>query len=113
TRPPPVDLLRRAGVPIAVATDCNPGTSPCASLLLAMNMGCRLFGLHAEEALAAVTCHAAQALGLAPAQGSLAAGAGADFVVWDVAGAHELSYWTGLNRCRAVIRRGALARGAL
>ncbi|HNR23743.1 MAG TPA: imidazolonepropionase [Steroidobacteraceae bacterium] len=112
-RPPPVELLRAAGVPLAVATDCNPGTSPCASLLLAMNMGCRLFGLHAEEALAGVTCHAAQALGLAPAQGSLAAGAGADFVVWDAAGTHELSYWTGLNRCRAVIRRGALARGAL
>src|SRR5690606_7984413 len=50
-RPPPVELLRAAGVPLAVATDCNPGTSPCASLLLAMNMGCRLFGLHAEEAL--------------------------------------------------------------
>lgn len=112
-RPPPVDLLRRAGVPIAVATDCNPGTSPCASLLLAMNMACRLFGLHTEEALAGATRYAAQALGLAPAHGSIACGANADFVVWDLAGAHELGYWTGLNRCRAAIRRGALARGAL
>jgi len=113
TKPPPVELLRKAGVPIAVATDCNPGTSPCASLLLAMNMACRLFGLHAEEALAGATRFAAQALGLAPAHGSLAAGASADFVAWDLAGAYELGYWSGLNRCRAVVRRGALARGAL
>lgn len=113
TQPPPVGLLRAAGVPLAVATDCNPGTSPCASLLLAMNMACRLFGLAAEEALAGVTCHAARALGLAPARGALEAGADAEFVVWDLAAPHELSYWTGLNRCRAVIRRGRLARGTL
>lgn len=112
-QPPPVDLLRSAGVPLAVATDCNPGTSPCTSLLLAMNMACRLFGLRPEEALAGATCHAASALGLAPARGALAPGAAAEFVVWDYAAPHELSYWTGLNRCRAVIRRGQLARGAL
>lgn len=113
TKPPPVQLLRAAGVPIAVATDCNPGTSPCASILLAMNMACRLFALTAEEALAGVTCHAVRALALGPGHGSLAPGAIADFVVWDVAAPYELSYWSGLNRCRAVVRRGALARGAL
>lgn len=111
--PPPVGLLRAAGVPIAVATDCNPGTSPCASLLLAMNMACRLFGLRAEEALAGATRFAARALQLEGTHGSLAAGMNADFAVWDLAGAHELAYWTGLNRCRAVVRRGALARGVL
>jgi imidazolonepropionase len=108
TKPPPVALLRDAGVPIAVATDCNPGTSPCASLLLAMNMACRLFALTPEEALAGVTCHAARALGLAPGRGSLAPGATADFVAWDLAAPHELSYWTGMNRCHAVVRQGAM-----
>ena len=108
TKPPPVALLRREGVPIAVATDCNPGTSPCASLLLAMNMACRLFALTPEEALAGVTHHAAQALGLAPGRGSLAPGAVADFVIWDLAAPHELSYWTGINRCHAVVRGGAM-----
>lgn len=107
-QPPPVALLRRAAVPIAVATDCNPGTSPCASMLLAMNMACRLFGLTAEEALAGATCHAARALGLARGRGSLAPGSAADFAVWDVEGPQELSYWTGFNRCHAVVRQGVL-----
>ncbi len=111
--PPPVQRLRDAGVLMAVATDCNPGTSPCASILLAMNMACRLFALTAEEALAGVTCHAARALALSPSTGSLAPGATADFVVWDATAPYELSYWTGLNRCRAVVRRGAIARGKL
>ena len=107
-RPPPVALLREAGVPIAVATDCNPGTSPCASLLLAMNMACRLFGLTAEEALAGATCHAARALGLGGVRGALAPDAAADFAVWNLAAPHELSYWVGINRCHAVVRRGVL-----
>ena len=107
-KPPPVALLRDTAVPIAVATDCNPGTSPCASLLLAMNMACRLFALTPEEALAGVTCNAARALGLAPGRGSLAPGATADFVAWDLAAPHELSYWTGINRCHTVVRQGAM-----
>ncbi|MGE0581476.1 MAG: imidazolonepropionase [Steroidobacteraceae bacterium] len=105
---PPVALLREARVPMAVATDCNPGTSPCASLLLAMNMACRLFALTPEEALAGVTCHAARALRLPDGQGTLVPGAPADFVAWDLAAPHELSYWTGLNRRGAIVRQGAL-----
>lgn len=80
---PPVALLRKHGVPIAVSTDCNPGTSPCASLLTAMNMGCTLFGLSPEEALAGATCHAAQALGLED-RGVIEPGRRADLAVWDV-----------------------------
>ena len=76
---PPVALLRESGVSMAVATDCNPGTSPCASLLLALNMACRLFELTAEEALAGVTREAARALGYADGRGTLAPGAPADF----------------------------------
>ncbi|MGD9596965.1 MAG: imidazolonepropionase [Steroidobacteraceae bacterium] len=113
TKAPPVAALRAAGVPFAVATDCNPGTSPCLSLLLAMNMGCRLFGLTPEEALAGVTCQAARALALEAGQGTLAVGGPADFAVWDVAAPWELSYWSGLGGARAVARRGALVRGAL
>ncbi|MBV6416469.1 MAG: Imidazolonepropionase [Steroidobacteraceae bacterium] len=108
TRAPPVAALRAAGVPMAVATDCNPGTSPCASLLLAMNMGCRLFGLTPEEALAGVTLQAARALALAPGTGTLAAGGPADFVVWNLDEPHELGYWTGLNRRHAIVRRGVM-----
>ncbi len=112
TRTPPVAALRDAGVPIAVATDCNPGTSPCVSLLLAMNMACRLFGLTPEEALAGITRQAARALAL-DGHGTLAGGGPADFVVWDVAAPWELSYWSGLDASRAVARRGAIVRGAL
>jgi imidazolonepropionase len=108
SKPPPVALLRDAGVAIAVATDCNPGTSPCASLLLAMNMACRLFSLTAEEALAGATCHAARALGLHHERGALAPGAAADFAVWDLGAPYELSYWTGINRCHAVVRQGVI-----
>lgn len=103
---PPVALLRESGVSMAVATDCNPGTSPCASLLLAMNMACRLFELTAEEALAGVTREAARALGYADGRGTLAPGAPADFVMWDLAAPYELSYWAGMNRCRTVVRGG-------
>ncbi|HEX4332483.1 MAG TPA: imidazolonepropionase [Usitatibacter sp.] len=80
---PPVELLRRHRVPIAISTDCNPGTSPCTSLLTAMNMGCTLFGLSPEEALAGATCHAAQALGLDD-RGVIELGRRADLAVWDV-----------------------------
>ncbi len=80
---PPVEQLRKQGVPMAVATDYNPGTSPFASLHLAMNMACVQFGLTPEEAWAGVTRHAAQALGRGATHGQLRAGFVADFIVWD------------------------------
>ena len=99
TRLPPIDLLRRCGVPMAVSTDCNPGSSPCTSLLLMLNMACTLFRLTPEEALAGVTRHAAQALGL-PDRGVLAPGLRADFVLWDVQRPAQLSYAIGFNPLR-------------
>lgn len=105
TRLPPIALLREQGVPMAVATDCNPGTSPCTSLLLMLNMACTLFRLTPQEALAGVTRHAARALGL-PDRGVLAAGKRADFVLWDVETPAELSYAMGANPCRAVYVEG-------
>ena len=96
TRRPPVDALRAAGVPIAVATDSNPGTSPLTSLLLAMNMACTLFRLTPAEALAGVTRNAARALGLAD-RGMLAAGLRADLAVWRVDHPAELAYRIGFN----------------
>jgi len=83
-------------VPLAVSTDCNPGTSPCTSLLLMLNMACTLFRLTPEEALAGVTRHAAQALGLKD-RGVLAPGLRADFVLWDVAHPAQLAYALGAN----------------
>lgn len=96
TRLPPIELLRQQRVPIAIATDCNPGSSPCSSLLLMLNMACTLFRLTPEEALAGVTRHAAQALGLAD-RGVLAPGMRADFVLWDVQRPAQLSYAMGAN----------------
>lgn len=107
TRRPPVDRLREAGVPIALATDSNPGSSPMTSLLLAMNMGCVLFGLTPVEALAGVTRNAARALGLADSRGTLEVGKTADFVVWDIEEPAELAYRIGFNPCVEVIRAGA------
>jgi imidazolonepropionase len=94
THLPPVAALRRAGVPMAVATDLNPGTSPCASLLTALHMATVTFGLTAEEALLGATVHAARALGLAD-RGTLAAGQRADFTLWDVPGPEFLVYQSG------------------
>ncbi|RBW53274.1 imidazolonepropionase [Ruegeria sp. A3M17] len=96
TQAPPVELLRQDGVPIALATDCNPGSSPLTSLLLTMNMACTLFRLTPEEALAGVTRNAAQALGLTDT-GTIAAGQRADLAVWDVTHPAELSYRIGFN----------------
>jgi imidazolonepropionase len=96
TKLPPMDLLRQYGVPMAVSTDCNPGTSPCTSLLLMLNMACTLFRLTPEEALAGVTRHAAQALGLKD-RGVLAPGLRADFVAWDVTHPAQLAYALGAN----------------
>jgi imidazolonepropionase len=95
-RKPPVALLRKHQVPIAVATDCNPGTSPLLSPTLAINMGCTLFGLTPEEAIAGMTINAARALGLAHAIGSIAPGKAADLCVWDIETLAELGYWIGL-----------------
>lgn len=111
TKRPPVDLFRRHGVPMAIATDCNPGTAPVVSPLLTMNMACTLFGLTVEEALHAYTVHAAQALGKASLHGALAVGRHADFVVWNVDALAELVYWLGASPCRAVIRHGQIMHG--
>ena len=95
TRKPPVQLLRDTGVAIAIATDCNPGTSPLLSPTLAMNMACTLFGLSPDEALAGMTIHAARALGVAHEIGSVEAGKAADLCVWRIEEPAELSYWIG------------------
>lgn len=95
-RKPPVPLLRKHKVPIAVATDCNPGTSPLLSPTLAMNMACTLFGLTPEEAVAGMTVNAARALGLAHSIGSIAAGKQADLCAWRIESLAELGYWVGL-----------------
>jgi len=95
TRKPPVDLLRRHFVPMAVATDCNPGTSPVLSPTLMLSMACTLFGLTPEEALAGMTVHAARALGLAAETGTVTVGKAADLCVWRVARPAELAYWIG------------------
>jgi len=111
TKRPPVDLFRRHGVPMAIATDCNPGTAPALSPLMTMNMACTLFGFTVEEALAGYTCHAARALGKAQLHGTLAAGRDADFALWDVDSLAELVYWLGASPCRAVIRHGQVVYG--
>jgi imidazolonepropionase len=106
TRLPPVTMLRAAGVPMAIASDHNPGSSPALSLLLMLHMACTLFRLTPDEALRGVTLNAARALGLAASHGSLEAGKQADFAVWDVEHPNELAYWFGRNPCRRVVRAG-------
>ncbi len=108
TQAPPVTALREHGVPIALATDCNPGSSPMTSVLLAMNMGCTLFRLTPEEALAGVTRNAARALGLTD-RGTIAPGMRADLAVWDAATPAELAYRIGFNPLHARIFAGAIA----
>jgi len=97
---PPVAKLRDAGVPIAIATDCNPGTSPAASPLLAMNMACTLLGLSPEEALRGFTQNAAAALGLGAETGTLEAGKFADLAIWNISDPSELAYWMGIDLLR-------------
>jgi imidazolonepropionase len=104
-RLPPVAALRAAGIPIAIATDCNPGTSPVISLLLMLNMACMLFALTPDEALAGATRHAARALGCAD-RGTLAQGQRADIALWDIATPAELSYRIGGNPCIGIVRAG-------
>jgi len=107
-QPPPVALLREAGVPIAVATDCNPGTSPCTSILLVLNMACTLFGLTPEEALSGVTRQAARALGLRDEAGTLEVGKRADFALWQIERPAELCYGLGANPCVGVVQGGKM-----
>ncbi len=104
---PPVAALREAGVRLAVATDCNPGTSPMTSLLLAMNMAATLFGLTTQECLAGVTCEAARALGLLGETGTLEEGKSADLAVWDVEQPAELVYRLGFNPLHQRIYQGS------
>jgi imidazolonepropionase len=105
---PPVAAFRGRGVPMAVATDCNPGSAPGASLLLAMNMARRLFGLTSEEVLLGVTRHAARALGRDGHRGSLEPGRAADFAVWSIDSPDELGYWAGFNPCSMVVKGGEI-----
>ena len=103
---PPIASLREARTSLAIATDCNPGSAPGTSLLLAMSMATRLFGLTSDEALAGVTRHAARALGEQDRRGALTAGKTADFVIWNIRSVEELSYWIGFNPRRSVVRAG-------
>jgi imidazolonepropionase len=107
TKLPPVDLLRAYGVPMAISTDCNPGSSPCTSLLLMLNMACTLFRLTPEEALLGTTRNAARALGLKD-RGVLAADMRADFVLWDVRHPAQLAYAIGANPRLQTVFNGEL-----
>ncbi|WP_454721342.1 imidazolonepropionase [Delftia acidovorans] len=110
THMPPIAGLRAAGVPMAVSTDHNPGTSPCLSLLLMANMACTLFRLTVPEALAGITRHAARALGLQDEHGLIAAGRPAHFVLWPVRHAAELAYWFGSKPDCTIVRQGRIVR---
>ena len=106
TQMPPVSMLREHGVPIAIATDCNPGTSPICSLRFAMNLATSLFRLTPEECLAGVTRNASQALGLADDRGILEEGKRADIAEWDITHPRELTYWAGLNQLNRLLING-------
>lgn len=108
TKLPPIELLRQYQVPIAIASDCNPGTSPCTSLLLILNMACTLFRLTPEEALRGVTLNAAKALGLEKTHGTLEVGKTADLILWEINHPAELTYRMGFNPCSALIKDGAM-----
>jgi imidazolonepropionase len=103
---PPIALLRAHRIPMAIATDCNPGTSPTTSLLLMLNMASTLFRLTVDEALAGVTVHAARALGCADLCGRLEVGRQADFALWNIDSLAELVYWSGMKRCTGVVFKG-------
>lgn len=106
TQRPPIESLREHGVPMALGTDANPGSSPALSLLLMLNMACTLFRFTPEEALRGVTINGAKALGLDHDIGTLEAGKRADFAVWDIDQPAELAYWLGGNPCSGVVRGG-------
>ncbi|WP_145519227.1 imidazolonepropionase [Yersinia mollaretii] len=106
TQCPPVELFRQYNVPMALASDANPGTSPALSLRLMLNMACTLFRMTPEEALAGVTCHAAQALGLQETQGTLEVGKLANWVHWPLSRPAELAYWLGGQLPATVVFQG-------
>ncbi|MCG8361384.1 MAG: imidazolonepropionase [Kiloniellales bacterium] len=106
TQLPPIERFRAAGVPIAIATDCNPGSAPVTSLLLMLSMACTLFRLTPEEALAGVTRHAARALGIGESHGTLAVGMAADLAVWDIERPAELAYRVGFNPLAFAVKAG-------
>ncbi|WP_372610240.1 imidazolonepropionase [Halomonas sp.] len=106
TQVPPIAAFREHGVPMVVATDANPGTSPARSLLLMLNMACTQFRLTPEEALAGVTREAARALDLADDYGTLETGKRADLVAWDIDQPAELAYWIGMPRPARILRHG-------
>ncbi len=109
TKLPPIDLLRQHHVPMAIATDFNPGSSPVASLPLMLNMACTLFGLTVEESLQGVTTHAAKALGLASQIGSLEVGKLADIVCWDISHPRDLVYEYGVIQPEWIMKNGSQA----
>ena len=111
TKLPPIDAFRGAGVPIALATDCNPGSAPVTSLLLMLSMGCTLFRLTPEEALAGVTRNGAKALGMAKTHGALEVGKAADFAVWDIERPAELAYRVGFNPLAYAVKAGGILDG--
>jgi imidazolonepropionase len=106
SRVPPVEALRAAGVRIALATDCNPGTSPLTSPLLVMNMAATLFRMTVDECLRGVTVNAAAALGLSDEIGTLEAGKSCDLAIWDIDRPAELVYRMGLNPLHQRVWRG-------
>lgn len=106
TKLPPVEALRRAGVPIALSTDCNPGSSPATSLLLMLNMAATFFRMTPEEALAGVTRNAAQALGMGATHGTLEPGKTADLAIWEIERPAELTYRIGFNPLRQRVKSG-------
>jgi imidazolonepropionase len=112
TQLPPIHALRAAGVPMAVSTDHNPGTSPALSLLLMANMACTLFRLKVPEVIAGITTHAARALGLQDTHGAIAPGRPANFVLWNLREPAELAYWFGQRPVRCVVRQGRIAQEA-
>ncbi len=113
TKVPPVDVFRRLRIPMAVATDLNPGSSPVHSMIPVLNMACLLFGLTCEQALAGATIHGANALGLADRKGSLEPGKDADFVIWDVASPADLCYLTGITPVKMVVIEGRTEHGSV
>jgi imidazolonepropionase len=109
TQLPPVEALRAAGVPMAIATDHNPGTSPLLSLLIAMHMACTIFRLTVPEMLASVTRHAARALGLQGTHGTLGVGRPANFLLWNVRTPAAFAYWMGERPLATIVRQGRIA----
>ena len=108
TKMPPVDLFRKHNVPIAIASDFNPGSSPIPSLLLMLNMSCTLFRMTPEEALAGATRNAACALGLQADRGTLEVGKRADLAIWNIGQPAELAYWAGYNPLNTLVHNGAV-----